>query len=252
VDELIAEVAGYLKRAERVLFITGAGISVDSGLPTYRGVGGLYKDQLTTDELPIEVVLSGEMLNEQPELTWKYVLEIEKACRGASPNRGHEVIAEIEREKPDSWVLTQNIDGLHRRAGSRNLIEIHGHLLDLLCMYCEWAEEVADFSHLLLPPECPRCQGPIRPDVVFFGEMLPEQKIERLYAEMEQGFDLVLSVGTTSVFPYISEPVLAARRAGVPTVEINPGETEISALVDCWLQMGAAEALAALWERVDV
>ncbi len=245
-SELIGEVASHLQKARRVLFITGAGISADSGLPTYRGVGGLYDDILTDDDLPIEVALSGTMLRARPALTWKYVLEIEKACRGAAPNRGHEIIAEIERQKPESWVLTQNIDGFHRRVGSRNLIEIHGHLLDLECTRCDWEEQVANFSHLGLPPQCIRCNGPIRPDVVFFGEMLPEKKIERLYSEMERGFDMVFSVGTTSVFPYISEPVLAARRAGVPTVEINPGETDISELVDYRLRMGAAEALVAL------
>lgn len=246
--ELIDEVAGHIKAAERVLFITGAGLSADSGLPTYRGVGGLYEGELTKDELPIEVVLSGSMLNERPELTWKHVLEIEKACRGRAPNRGHEIIAEIEKEKSGTWVLTQNVDGFHRLAGSHNLIEIHGHLLDLLCTRCDWAEQVANFTHLLLPPLCPSCQGPIRPDVVFFEEMLPEQKIEKLYAEVDRGFDLIVSVGTTSVFPYINEPVLAAKRAKTPTVEINPGETEISALVDYRLKMGAAEALSALWE----
>jgi NAD-dependent deacetylase len=245
-DKLIGEVASHLQRAERVLFITGAGISADSGLPTYRGVGGLYDDVLTDDELPIEVALSGTMLRARPVLTWKYVLEIEKACRGAAPNRGHELIAAIEKQKPETWVLTQNIDGFHRRAGSQNLIEIHGHLLDLQCTLCDWEEEVANFSHLALPPKCMRCNGPIRPDVVFFGEMLPEEKIEKLYREMERGFDMVFSVGTTSVFPYISEPVLTARRAGVPTVEINPGETDISELGDYRLRMGAAEAMAAL------
>jgi NAD-dependent deacetylase len=245
-SELIGEVADHLQKAHRVLFITGAGISADSGLPTYRGVGGLYDDILTDDELPIEVALSGTMLRSRPALTWKYVLEIEKACRGAVPNRGHEIIAEIERQKPETWVLTQNIDGFHRRAGSQNLIEIHGHLLDLQCTRCDWEEEVANFSYLALPPKCIRCNGPIRPDVVFFGEMLPEKKIEMLYSEMARGFDMVFSVGTTSVFPYISEPVLAARQAGVPTVEINPGETDISQLVDYRLQMGAAAALAAL------
>ena len=93
------------------------------------------------------------------------------------------------------------------------------------------------------------CGGPLRPDVVFFGELLPEGKVERLYREVDRGFDMVISVGTTSVFPYISEPVLRARRAGQPTVEINPGETEISDLVDFRLEMGAMDALVRLWER---
>ena len=250
-DEILDEVADYLRGAGRVLFITGAGISADSGLPTYRGVGGLYQDQLTTDEMPIEVVLSSEMLNRRPELTWKYVFEIEKACRGAVFNRGHQIIAALEAQKPGTWVLTQNIDGLHRRAGSRNLIEIHGHLWDLYCRRRDYAEQVEDFSGLDLPPRCPQCGGLVRPDVVFFGEMLPEDKVEQLYRELDRGFDMVFSVGTTSVFPYITEPVLQARRQGWPTVEINPGVTEISEIVDFRVGMGAMEALVALWERCN-
>jgi NAD-dependent deacetylase len=249
-NQILDEVAGYLRGAERILFITGAGLSADSGLPTYRGVGGLYEGMLTTDELPIEMVLSGQMLHSRPELTWKYVPEIERACRGADFNRGHEIIAQIEREKPGTWVLTQNIDGFHRKAGSQNLIEIHGHLWDLYCTRGDYAERVEDFTQLDLPPRCPQCRGLVRPDVVFFGEMLPEEKVDQLYAELDRGFDLVFSVGTTSVFPYITEPVLQTKRAGRPTVEINPGQTEISELVDFRLELGAAEALAALWRRV--
>ena len=248
-EKVLDEIAAYLKSAERVLFITGAGLSADSGLPTYRGVGGLYEDKLTTDELPIEVVLSGHMLNQRPELTWKYVCEIEKACRGAVYNRGHQIIAELEAQKPGTWVLTQNIDGFHRHAGSRNLIEIHGHLWDIYCTRGDYSQNVESFSELDIPPRCPQCRGPVRPDVVFFGEFLPEKKIEQLYSELDRGFDMVFSVGTTSVFPYITEPVLRAGRAGRPTVEINPGETEISGMVDFRLQMGGMQALERLWMR---
>ena len=248
-NDTLDEIAACLRGAERVLFVTGAGVSADSGLPTYRGVGGLYEDRLASEDLPIEAILSGEMLQRRPALTWKHILEIEKACRGAAPNRGHRVLADIERQKPGTWVLTQNIDGFHRRAGSRNLIEIHGHLWDLYCPQRDWTERVDDFTGLDLPPRCPRCAAVIRPDVVFFGEMLPEEKVETLYRELDRGFDLVFSVGTTSVFPYITEPVLQAKRAGKPTVEINPGETEISDLVDFRVRSGAAEALEALWER---
>jgi len=251
IDDTLDGVAECLRAAERVLFITGAGLSADSGLPTYRGVAGLYEDQLTAEGLPIEVVMSGEMLQSRPELTWQYLTEIEKACRGADFNQGHEVIAQFEVQKPGTWVLTQNVDGLHRRAGSHNLIEIHGHLREIYCTKCNYEDTVDDFEALEVPPRCPECGGPLRPDVVFFGELLPEGKVERLYREVDRGFDMVISVGTTSVFPYISEPVLKARRAGQPTVEINPGETEISDLVDFRLEMGAMDALVRLWERCE-
>ena len=248
----IAAVADHLRRAERILFITGAGMSADSGLPTYRGIGGLYEEKFTEDELPVEVVLSGEMLRQRPELTWKYVLELERACRGAGFNRGHEIVARIEEKKPGTWVLTQNVDGFHRDAGSRNVIEIHGRLRDLYCVDCDWGTGVPDFGGLELPPRCPECGGPVRPDVVFFGEMLPDEPVQVLYRELDRGFDLIFSVGTTSVFPYISEPVLAASFQGVPTVEINPGRTEVSQVVDYRLKAGAAEMLERIWEAADV
>ena len=109
--------AELLAPAQHILFVTGAGISADSGLPTYRGVGGLYDDADTEDGLPIEVCLSGSMFRRDPARTWKYIREIERACRGARPNPAHELIAELERERERVWVLTQNVDGLHVAGG---------------------------------------------------------------------------------------------------------------------------------------
>ncbi|MFN3984911.1 MAG: NAD-dependent deacylase [Rhodocyclaceae bacterium] len=243
-------VARHLADAQRALFITGAGISADSGLPTYRGVGGLYHERLTDDGLTIEQALSGEMMRQQPAVAWKYIAEIEENCRGARPNVAHRVIAALEAVRPGVCVLTQNVDGLHRQAGSRNLIEIHGTVHRLRCTECHHARGVADFSGLQLPPDCPVCGGLLRPDVVLFGEMLPERELARLETVLTQGVDLVVSIGTTSVFPYISGPVWWAREAGVPTVEINPGTTEVSDIVDHRLRISAAEAMSELWRRI--
>jgi NAD-dependent deacetylase len=246
----IDHVVGLLRPDRRLLFITGAGLSVDSGLPTYRGVGGLYGDDRPTRHgYAIEEVLSGPMMRRQPEVTWEYLIGLERACRGATPNRAHEVIAAMEGHFAAVWTLTQNVDGLHRRAGSRRVIDIHGDLHVLACTRCEYREEVEDFAHLEVPPLCPRCGAVVRPDVVLFGEELPVEKLAVLRCEMGRGFDLVVSVGTSSVFPYIAEPVLRARSAGVPTVEINPGRSEVSDVVDLRVAAGAAPALGTLWDR---
>jgi NAD-dependent deacetylase len=243
-------VAGLMRRAERILFITGAGLSADSGLPTYRGLGGLYENKATEDHIPIEDAISGAMLNVRPELTWKYLLQMEQTCRHAHYNRGHEIIALLEQDKPGTWVLTQNIDGFHHAAGSKHLIEIHGRFSDLRCMSCAYHATVKDYSGLeRIPPRCPRCGGVVRPGVVLFGEMLPEAEIMTLYRQIFLGFDLVFSIGTTSVFPYISRPVISAREKGKPTVEINPGVTSVSDIVDYKFTGGAAETLAQLWQR---
>jgi NAD-dependent deacetylase len=247
-DEAIARIAQTLARSRSILFITGAGISADSGLPTYRGIGGLYNVNTTEDGMPIERALSGEIIDEQPELTWKYLSQIEKNCRGAQPNRGHEVIAEMQEHFDRLWVLTQNVDGLHKVAGARNVIDIHGDLHQLVCMHCPYRCAVEDYSDLSFPPRCPDCEGILRPDVILFGELLSERKVEQLFTEMKRGFDVVFSVGTTSVFPYIAEPVRFAAQLRSATIEINPDVSRVTHLVDIKLAMRATPALEAIWQ----
>jgi len=242
--------AAFLRGASSVLFITGAGISADSGLPTYRGIGGLYEEAETPDGISIEEALSGEMMRRRPALTWKYIHQIEASARGASFNRAHAILAEAESRFERVWVLTQNVDGLHRRAGSKNVIDIHGDVHDLLCTACEHRSTVDDYSRLEPLPLCPDCGAPLRPGVVLFGELLPLPKVETLERELLRGFDVVFSIGTTSVFPYIARPVVEARMRRKATVEINPGETLISGEVDVKLEMRAAEACEALWTRL--
>jgi NAD-dependent deacetylase len=248
-DEIAALCAG----ARRMLFITGAGVSADSGLPTYRGIGGLYDGNATDEGYAIEEALSGEMMAQRPEITWKYLGQIEANCRGARPNAAHAAIAWLEaiKGRGDVTVLTQNIDGLHRAAGSRELIEIHGTLHRLSCTGCGLRREVADYAGLAIPPSCPECGSLLRPDVVLFGEALPPGAVQRLIATLERGVDLVFSIGTTSVFPYIAEPVFDALRRGVPTVEINPGASRVSDYVDYRLRMGAAQAMTELRRRIE-
>jgi NAD-dependent deacetylase len=246
----IAQVVALLNKSKSILFIIGAGLSADSGLPTYRGIGGLYNDKTTEEKLPIEMALAGDTLEKQPQVTWKYLAQIEKNCRNAKYNRGHEVIAQMEKRFERVWVLTQNIDGFHHAAGSKNVIDIHGNMHRLLCARCGWRNTIKDFSEIEIPPRCPECKAVARPDVVFFGEMLPEDKLTVLYRELKQGFDLYFSIGTTSVFPYIQQPILYAKSCGSPTVEINPAETEVSHIVDIKLDMRAAEALDMIWSEL--
>jgi NAD-dependent deacetylase len=246
----LAAAAQHLRAARSALFITGAGISADSGLPTYRGVGGLYAANQPPDAIPIERLLSGPMFLQHPEGTWKYLFEVERACRTTRPNRAHEVIARLESRLERVWVLTQNVDGLHRQAGSKNVIEIHGHIYDMTCTACAYAETVQDFSGLSMPPVCPQCGALLRPGVVLFGEVLPQDKLAALQAQQALGFDVVFSIGTSSLFPYVVEPVVQARERGIPTVEINPAQTGVSNLVDLKLPMRAAEACEAIFARL--
>ena len=227
-------------------------MSADSGLPTYRGVGGLYDDQDTDDGVPIEAALSGPMFRARPALTWRYIHQIEAACRGAEPNAAHRVIAALESHLARCWVLTQNVDGLHARAGSRHLVEIHGTVHKLRCTACAWRDTVADYAHLGPLPRCPDCDAVLRPEVVLFEEALPAAAVRTCERELARRFDVVVSIGTTAVFPYIAQPMWMARRQGALTVEINPGRSRVSAAARVRLEAGAAAALSALAVRLGL
>lgn len=245
--DLIARIVEEMRRCRRLLFITGAGISADSGLPTYRGIGGLYNNGMTDENLAIEDALSGEMLATAPHITWKYIHQIEQCCRAATFNDAHHIIARLQDVFDDVCVLTQNVDGFHRQAGSRNLIEIHGDIHELHCTACDYETWTPHYGDLEIPPHCPACGAVLRPRVVLFGELLPMAAVDRFYEALGKGFDMVFSIGTTSVFPYIAGPVMEARRTGVPTVEINPSETTVSRLVDYKLPLGAAAGMREIW-----
>lgn len=247
----IDQAASLLRGVQDILFITGAGISVDSGLPTYRGVGGMYDDVDTEDGLPIEVCLSGPMLRKDPARCWKYMRQIGLACQGAKPNAAHHLIAQLERERERVWVLTQNVDGLHPAAGSEKVIAIHGDLHVLHCTKCAWRERAHDDSELEARmaadiPRCPNCDAVIRPEVVLFQEMLPRKAVETMERECRRGFDAVISIGTSGMFQYVTRPLLDARAAGKATIEINPGSSSVSDAVDVHIKLGAAAAMEAL------
>lgn len=250
-DFEIARVAQSVSAARRIVFFTGAGISAESGLPTYRGIGGLYNDITVDEGLPIETVLSGAMFERSPEITWKYIAEIERACRGAGANDAHRAIAALEAVV-DVHIVTQNVDGFHTAAGSSNVIELHGNLGKLACTECGDEVRVKNYAGLQIPPRCCLCNGILRPMVVLFGEMLPDAAIQQYDDELMRGFDVFFSVGTTAGFPYIFEPIAEASRRGITTVEINPDLTPLSHLVSHRFDAGARVTLEAIAERVQI
>ncbi|MDB4756441.1 NAD-dependent protein deacylase [Mariniblastus sp.] len=248
-DDYLSDLCVSIREVRRMLLITGAGISADSGLPTYRGVSGLYEDRNTVDGIPIEVALSGGMFSRQPRVTWKYLLEIANACSGKTWNRGHQVMVDLENFIPEVWILTQNIDGFHLDAGSSNVIEIHGSMRRLRCTECSFQISTSDYQ---LPfgfdenarlPDCPDCSSMIRPDVTLFDEMLPVPAVEELQDQLAIGFDGIIIVGTSAVFPYIAQPVYQAAQQGQVTVEINPAETQLSSVVQWKIEKSATEGL---------
>jgi NAD-dependent deacetylase len=248
VAEKISARLSRLPTRSRLLFITGAGLSAESGLPTYRGIGGLYENAPTEHGVPIEVALSGPMFRRTPELTWRHIARIEAAVRAAEPNDAHRLIARLETEREhEVIVLTQNVDGLHRAAGSSQIIDIHGDCHELLCTRCDYRETRQSYEGLTLPPICPTCASIMRPDVVLFEEALPHAKVERLTRELTRGFDAYFSIGTSSLFPYIAAPMMQAARAGKLSVEINPESTPVSTIATFKLPVGAGAGLAAIF-----
>lgn len=238
------ELTRRLGRVRSAGAITGAGISAESGIQTYRGKGGIYDDP-EDGERTVEA-LSGHTLLSDPDRTWRAVGKLARQAVGARPNAAHDALVTLENKLERFVLLTQNVDGLHQMAGSRNVIDIHGSIHEAACMSCDRILRIApdDLAAIEVTPRCDRCQGRLRPNAVLFGELLPTEKIQRIHAEFQHHRpDLVLVAGTSAMFPYISQPVEIARDAGKLTVEINPEPTLLSDRVDFTLRGKAGDYL---------
>ncbi|HEY5937903.1 MAG TPA: Sir2 family NAD-dependent protein deacetylase [Kofleriaceae bacterium] len=229
--ELIDAVAVLLTQARSALFITGPAMTGDSQLQHYRGFPGLHRKR-PDDAKVFEAALSIETLRAKPELTWKYLLSMDAAVRAAEPNRGHAVLAALGKTIPRMTIMTTNVDRLLQRAGARDVIEMHGALHDLLCTTCELSQRVERFDRMTVPPRCKTCGSVLRPDMPLFGEALPADPFTRLQAELDEGFDIVFSIGVGAMFPYLARPVLLAKSEGIPTIEIGAQSTDLSEVVD--------------------
>jgi NAD-dependent deacetylase len=246
------KVGGLLKSANRVLFITGAGVSAESQIPTFRGATAAFADGMTEDGVPFEEVLSAETFVKNPKLAWKYLSILELSMRGKVPNAAHLAMAALQTPQRSIYVATQNIDELHQRAGSQNVFELHGNLRRISCTECNYSVHLETFEGIAKLPRCPRCDAILRPDVVLYGENLPLGVLDAFKDEQTKGFDLVFSVGTTSLFFYVVEPVLAAAQRGIPVVEINPETTPISEVADFRFAGPAGQTLRRLVQTAAI
>lgn len=244
---LPAGLTAALGRVRTVGVISGAGVSKAAGLRTYRGVGGVYEDP-REGERTVEA-LSGPTLARDPDRTWEAVLRLARKAKDAEPGPAHRALVDVERRAERFVLLTQNVDGLHARAGSREVIEIHGNVFRTRCEECG---AVAALPEAFLVPRAPRspctaCRGVLRPDVTLFGEALPVPELQRLHDTLRaRSPDLVVIVGTSALFPYVVEPVRLARHRGKVTVEVNPEPTEASDHAEHVLRATAEEVLPAL------
>ena len=232
---------GALRAARSVLALTGSGISAESGLPTFRGVGGLWRTHR------VEELASPEGFARDPVLVWTWYNERLAAHRRAVPNAGHYALAHLEPRVRDFTLATQNVDSLHLRAGSHNLVELHGHLREARCTNCD-ARRPLDGMGLPLDEIEHSCGGRFRPDIVWFGEPLPRTAWERAESAASRA-DVILVVGTRAVV-YPAAALATHYNGNAFVAEINPEETAISGNVDCVLRGTAAQTLPQIVEQL--
>jgi NAD-dependent deacetylase len=247
-----AEVGRLLGDATRVLFITGAGVSAESQIPTFRGATAAFADGMTEDGIPFEEALSGTIFQTKPELSWKYLSLLEQSMRGKAPNAAHRAMAALQTAHRHVCIATQNIDGLHQQAGSKTVLELHGNIRRVICTKCQYSAYFETFESLPPLPRCPQCNAILRPDVVLYEEHLPGVVLDTFEHEQEKGFDLVFSVGTTSLFHYVTQPVWDAARRKTPVVEINPEETPVSDLAEFRFREPAGQTLQQMMNKMEV
>jgi NAD-dependent deacetylase len=224
----VHQIADRLRRASRVTVLTGAGVSAASGVPTFRGAGGLWR-QFRAEDLATAGAFARD-----PHLVWEWYAWRRERIAACAPNAAHHVIAAWSRRWPATHVVTQNVDDLHRAAGTRDLVRLHGSIWELSCWRaCQgpghrWRDERVPLP--VLPPSCPACGGHARPAVVWFGETLDPREVHA--ADAAASCDVFLTVGTSALVYPAAGFVHEARRRGAFTVEINPETTASSSVVD--------------------
>lgn len=229
--EAIRRLAEDIFHSGRTIALTGAGISVESGIPDFRSAGGLWSRYDPEEYAHIDG------FRRDPVKIWDMLREIIEVIEAAAPNPGHKALAELEKMGYLSSVITQNVDGLHQAAGSRRVIEFHGTNRYLVCLKCGYRGQTEDFETQKEIPHCPDCGAVLKPDVVFFGEPIPFGAMQEAFEEARQA-NLVLVIGTSAVvFPASNIPSMA-KEHGAKVVEINLEETALTGAISDYIIKG--------------
>jgi len=240
--EFSTRVIAAFDPSKKIVVLTGAGISAESGVPTFRGEDGLWR-RYRAEELATPAAFEAD-----PKLVWEWYDWRRGIIGKAEPNPGHRAIAEMEGIFSHFTLITQNVDGLHRRAGSTKVIEIHGNLWDLRCVAEGTVREDTRVPLPEIPPRC-ACGALLRPHVVWFGESLDQGDLSRAYRLIEE-CDFLLVVGTSAVVQPVASFPLMAKRGGAFVLEVNMDPTPLSSLADASIQGKAGEILPPLLERI--
>jgi NAD-dependent deacetylase len=244
VDHAIRQAAALIRKSSYAVVLSGAGISAESGIPIYRGATGIWTRQG-------EPTIDGwELFNADPGRWWRITIdhgdsELSHAIASATPNAAHIGLADLEQLGLLQHVITQNIDNLHQRAGTKHITEIHGNRMKVRCMNCGGRDRIETISFERIPPLCPECGGILKTDVVMFGEPIPEDALHECYRVVARA-DLFLVIGTSAVVYPAAEFPIIAKRHGAPLIEINPFETNLSEVADVIVRAKAGEAVPAI------
>ena len=234
-DDLIKKTAGVIHRSNKVVAFTGAGISVESGIPDFRGAGGLWEKYNPSEYATIEA------FHANPQKVWMMLKEMGSLLESSRPNPAHLALAELEEMGHVRSIITQNIDNLHQDAGNKRVIEFHGSHRKLVCLSCGrlYGREEVDLE--VLPPRC-RCTGALKPNVVFFGEPIPWGA--HLQAQQEaKDCEVMLVIGTSAVvFPACDLPAMAKQK-GATIIEVNLEETPLTRYISDWILNGPASSI---------
>jgi NAD-dependent deacetylase len=243
----IQHAAELLSSARRGLALTGAGVSAESGIPTFRGEGGLW-----TKYDPVKVA-SIDYFMADPAAYWNVSKQRGRVALAAKPNRGHDALAQLEKRGHLAAVATQNTDGLHRDAGSQNVIELHGSGRTVQCLdcgACEPRSEVQQRLDVEMPPRCRSCGGGfLKPTVVLFGEPMPQPEVQQAFALASQA-DVMLVVGSSLVVFPAAEIPLVAVRAGAPMIVINAEPTPLDRIARVVIHGRAGEVLPEILDAI--
>lgn len=236
-NDALVTAANLLHKARRIVCLTGAGVSAESGVATFRdeqtGLWARYDPQQLASQAGFDA---------DPGRVWQWYMHRLARVEAARPNAGHVALANLEARKPLFTLVTQNVDDLHERAGSTHVLHLHGRINRFHCNACSLPHNLRREERFAAqPPRCTGCGGAIRPSVVWFGEPLPSRILDRAWTESER-CDIFLVVGTSGVVYPAAQLPYVAHQKGTPVIEVNPEETPISAIANLHLQ-GAAGAL---------
>ena len=240
-EEKIIEARNIIESSESIVVLTGAGISAESGVPTFRGKDGLWRN-FRSEELA-----TPEAFWNNPKLVWEWYDWRRNAVKDARPNPGHFALAELENQKKKFTLITQNIDGLHQMAGSRNIIEMHGNLWQIRCTKCGDIKLNHRVPLEEIPPRCSICGEIGRPNVIWFGEIIPMEVIDKSLKAIEE-CDVMLIIGTSGVVEPAASMGLVAKQTGKSVIEINLEKTANSVLFDLAILGKSGEILPLLYQ----